>query len=211
MPEGPSGGWRGRTAGSAALEVGLPLGGSPLDVGLYRRRGFPGALDRVLLHRHEAGVAGLGDEGGPSVDRRAGPADVRHHPVVRAPRLWCQGAADVAALAVEEFYVRVLGHCGLLAGARVRAVAAGRHGGTHELDADGLGGLVVVVGLQVARPVVVDVAREDHGVGHIALQDKVRDAVSGAYVAVPGVHAEQLDAWDGYVGSRDRISNFILE
>jgi hypothetical protein len=82
-----------------------------------------------------AGVAVLDDEGSSCGDRRALCADEVDGAVVGGPRIGGDDVADVAALAVDEPDVRVLGELNGVTGVVLDAVATG-----GDRRADDLGG-----------------------------------------------------------------------
>src|SRR5918998_3165959 len=165
----------------------LRLYAPPLD--LFGRRLGGGRRPRFPLRPR---VAFLRDEGRERRHRGPAPVHVLHHPVVRAPLLGCDRATHVAALVVVELDVGVRPRYRRTVDYGVRAVAVAGYGGAHVLGGHRLRVRVVEVGLDVVRPVGVDVPGEDHGVGHLVSCDEVADPVALALVAVPDVHGEEF-------------------
>src|SRR5262245_8666257 len=119
------------------------------DEGVARRSGFKQA---VLASLHHQALA----RRHPSVRD----AYLVEHLEIRLPARGRDDMAHIAALIVDELGVWLLLHASLERIVDVEAVAVRTHRGADELDSECRRGFVLEVLLELAGPVVVNVARE---------------------------------------------------
>nr|AWS27301.1 FunU13 [Streptosporangium sp. KD35] len=150
------------------------------------RRPFCDTWGRAPSGGVQGGIAGLDDEGAGGIRRGVRLGDVTQRAEVDLHLPLGENGPHVAAAAVEELHVRVLGQEGLGVGGRVDAVALGGDRGGDQLDGDGRRLGVGVVALHLARPVGVNVSGEDHAVAPV-VGDGRRHPVAAGDVAVPAL------------------------
>src|SRR5712692_9306829 len=111
------------------------------------------------------------------------------HLEVGLPALRRDHMADIAALVIEEFDVRILGEERLERVVGIEAIPSSGDGRRHELNAQRRGVGIVKILLEFPGPVVVHVAGEHDQVREPGVLDRRQQTIACSHGTVPLVHA----------------------